>query len=315
MWRSSAFLNEIAGTGPAMTNPRQCGKSVHQIDVEDRQLKYIRPAVFLDLEKQDRDEFLADINFKRVRLFRARHDTDIVVGEFVAQVGIERRYRLDARVVADLDHHAEIVGTLALVFIDGELAKIICANENFSGIGGFRHDADLRIAEQLFQIPVDFSDFLGVHGPLLISRQRLCLIGQPGASDPSTVEHNAVEHLVHGAGRLRAAGLAHDFRRNAGDGDIVRYRLDDNRAGRDARAMADLDIPENFRARANHDATPDFRMTVLVLLAGTAKCHIMQDRNVVLDHRRLAHDKTRRMVEENAATDFRSRIDVTLEYR
>src|SRR5262249_21795145 len=26
MWRSSAFLNEIAGTGPAMTNPRQLRK-------------------------------------------------------------------------------------------------------------------------------------------------------------------------------------------------------------------------------------------------------------------------------------------------
>src|SRR5262249_41176020 len=108
-----------------------------------------------------------------------------------------------------------------------------------------------------------------------LSRQRLCLIGQPGASDPSTVEHDAVEHLIHGAGRLRAPGLTHDFRRNAGDSEIVRYRFDDNRAGRDARAMADFDIPENLRARADHDAAPDLRMTVLVLLAGTAKRHIM----------------------------------------
>src|SRR6476646_7374101 len=59
-----------------------------------------------------------------------------------------------------------------------------------------------------------------------------CLIGQPGASDPSTVQHDAVEHLVHGAGRLRAARLTHDFRRDAGDSDIVRYRFDDNRARR-----------------------------------------------------------------------------------
>ena len=74
-------------------------------------------------------------------------------------------------------------------------------------------------------------------------------------------------------------------------------------------------FPRNSGARADHDAAPDLRVTVLVLLAGTAERHIVQDRNVILDHRRLAHDKSRRMVEENAATDFRSRIDVALEYR
>src|SRR5262249_23138784 len=119
----------------------------------------------------------------------------------------------------------------------------------------------------------------------------------------------------HGAGRLRAAGLAHAFRRNAGDSDIVRYRFDDNRAGRDARAMADLDIAENLRARADHDRAPDLRMTVLLRLAATPKRYIMRYRNVIFDQRRLAHDTTRRMVEENAETDFRSRIDVALEYR
>src|SRR5262249_12806850 len=138
---------------------------------------------------------------------------------------------------------------------------------------------------------------------------------QPGASDPSTVEHDAVEHLVHGAGRLRAAGLTHDFRRNAGDRDIVGYRFNDNRARRDTRAMADLDIAENLRARADHNAAPNFRVAVLVLLAGAAQRDVVQDRNVILDHRRLADDKSRRMVEENAATNFRSRIDVALEYR
>ena len=79
--------------------------------------------------------------------------------------------------------------------------------------------------------------------------------------------------------------------------------------------MSDLDIPENLGARADHHAAPDLRVTVLVLLAGAAKRHVMQDRNVILDHRSLADDQPGGVVEENAATDFRSRIDVALEYR
>src|SRR3954454_24184216 len=56
-------------------------------------------------------------------------------------------------------------------------------------------------------------------------------------------------------------------------------------------------------------------MTVLVLLAGAAERDAMQDRNVILDHSRLAADETGGMVEEDAATDTRGGIDVGLEHR
>src|SRR5512143_3694683 len=93
-----------------------------------------------------------------------------------------------------------------------------------------------------------------------------CPIRRPDAS-VSSVEHDAVKHLVHGARGLRATSFTDHLGRHASDCDIVRYRLDDNRAGGDACAMANLDIGEDLGAGTDHHATADFRMAVLVLLA------------------------------------------------
>ena len=79
--------------------------------------------------------------------------------------------------------------------------------------------------------------------------------------------------------------------------------------------MADLDIAEDLGAGADHHAMADFRMAVLVLLAGAAERDVMQDRDVVVDHRGLAHHQTGGVVEEDAAADFGRRIDVALERR
>ena len=125
----------------------------------------------------------------------------------------------------------------------------------------------------------------------------------------------AVEHLVHGARRLGAAGLADDLRRHAGDSDVVRHRLEHHRAGGDARAMADLDIAEDLGAGADQHAAADLRMAVPVLLAGAAERHAVQDRDVVLDHRGLADHEAGGVVEEDAAADPRGRMDVALEHR
>src|SRR5689334_24374798 len=95
----------------------------------------------------------------------------------------------------------------------------------------------------------------------------------------------------------------------------MRHGLDHDRAGSDARAMADLDVAENLCAGADQHAVTDFRMTVLVLLAGATERDAVQDRDVVLDHSGLAADKTGGVVEEDAAADARGRIDVGLEHR
>src|SRR5437879_5265590 len=79
------------------------------------------------------------------------------------------------------------------------------------------------------------------------------------------------EHVVHGAGRLLARGIADDLGRNAGDGDVVRHGLEHHRACRDARAMADLDIADDLCARPDQHAVGDLGMAVAVVLAGAAK--------------------------------------------
>src|SRR5689334_6570227 len=152
----------MAGTSPAMTKSKNQKLLVDQIDIQDRQLEDIRAPSLLDFEEQNRNEFLADINFQRVGLLRPRHDADILIVEFAAKIGVKRRHRLDAWVIADLDDHTKIVGALAVFVIDGHFAKIIRPYKNLGIVLALRHHADLRIAEKFLQIAVEFSDFLDV---------------------------------------------------------------------------------------------------------------------------------------------------------
>jgi hypothetical protein len=76
----------------------------------------------------------------------------------------------------------------------------------------------------------------------------------------------------------------------------------------------DLDIAENFCASADHHAVADFRVTILMLLAGAAKGDVMQHGNVVLDHRSLADDKAGGVIKENAAADLCRRMNVALQH-
>src|ERR1700730_7197488 len=79
--------------------------------------------------------------------------------------------------------------------------------------------------------------------------------------------------------------------------------------------MADLDIAENFRARADQYAVADFGMAVLVLLAGATKRDAVQDRDVVFDHSGLADDEAGGVIKEDTPADPGCGVDVGLEYR
>lgn len=79
--------------------------------------------------------------------------------------------------------------------------------------------------------------------------------------------------------------------------------------------MSDLDIAEDLGARADHHAVTDFRMTILILLAGATEGDAVKDRHVVFDQRGLADHKAGGVIEEDAAADLRGRIDVGLEFR
>src|SRR3954451_15892384 len=128
-------------------------------------------------------------------------------------------------------------------------------------------------------------------------------------------ESDGIEHLIHGARWLRAAGLADNFGGDPRYCDVVRHRLHDDGAGRDAGAMADLDIAENFGPCSDQHAAADLWMSVLVFLASAAESNAMQNRDVVFDHSGFAAHETRSVIEKDAATDPCRGIDVGLKYR
>ena len=117
------------------------------------------------------------------------------------------------------------------------------------------------------------------------------------------------------AGRLRAASLADHLGRHAGNGLVVGHRTEHHRARRDACAMSDLDIAEDFGACTDKDPAADFRVAVAGLLAGAAERDAVQHRYVVFDHSRFAHNEPGGMVEEDAAADARIWMNVALEHR
>ena len=66
-------------------------------------------------------------------------------------------------------------------------------------------------------------------------------------------------------------------------------------------------LPENLGPGPDQHAMADFGMAIAGFLARAAKRHPLQDRNVVLDHGRLADDEARRVIQEYALADARGR--------
>jgi hypothetical protein len=78
--------------------------------------------------------------------------------------------------------------------------------------------------------------------------------------------------------------------------------------------MADLDVAEDLGARADEHAAADLRVPVAPLLARAAERHVLEHGDVVLDHGGGAHHEARGVVEEDAPSDSRRRVDVGLEH-
>src|SRR6266567_565669 len=81
------------------------------------------------------------------------------------------------------------------------------------------------------------------------------------------------------------------------------------------RAVADLDIADDLCARAEHDAAPNLGMAVAPILAGAPERDIVENRNIVLDHRGLPDHQAGGVIEEDATADRRRRMDVGLKHR
>src|SRR5262249_11656229 len=124
-----------------------------------------------------------------------------------------------------------------------------------------------------------------------------------------------IKKVIHRARRLWAAGLADDLGRNAGNRGVVRHRLEDDRSGGDARAVADFDIAESFGAGPDQHAVADLWMAITRLLAGAAERGLSPYGDVVLDPGGPVHHQAGRVVEEDSTPDAHGRIDIGLEHR
>ena len=101
------------------------------------------------------------------------------------------------------------------------------------------------LPNSLLQIGVELFDFRNVHRDLSALLPR----SDADARDTKQRERLSREHVVHGARRLLAGGIAHHLGRHARHGDVVRHRLQHHRSRRDARAAPDLDVADDAGAR------------------------------------------------------------------
>src|SRR5882672_9050880 len=124
-----------------------------------------------------------------------------------------------------------------------------------------------------------------------------------------------MEHLIHGARGLHAAGFPDHLGRNTRNRDIVGDWFDDHRPRRYAGAVADLNIAEDFGAGPDHNALANLRMAVTVLVSGAAQRHAVQQRDIVLDDRGLTDHEPGGMVDKDSTADFCRRMYVGLEHR
>src|SRR5262249_1198093 len=70
------------------------------------------------------------------------------------------------------------------------------------------------------------------------------------------------------------------------------------------RAASDLDIAEDFCARADHDTAADLGMTVAAFLASAAERYAVQERNIIFDHAGLADNDAIAMIHHDAIPHF-----------
>ncbi|CAI0543814.1 unnamed protein product [Linum tenue] len=76
------------------------------------------------------------------------------------------------------------------------------------------------------------------------------------------------------------------------------------------RSFSNVDIPQDRRPGAYQHAIADLRVPVAASFPRSTERDVVQDRHVVPNHRRLAHDHPRGVVEQNPLPDPRRRVNV-----
>ena len=106
------------------------------------------------------------------------------------------------------------------------------------------------------------------------------------------------------------AGEADDPAGHADDRRIGRHLAQDDRIGRNARVVANLERAEHLRARADHDVVAERRVPLADVLARAAERHALIEQAVVADLGGLAYDDAGAVVDDEAAADVRAGVDL-----
>ncbi len=119
--------------------------------------------------------------------------------------------------------------------------------------------------------------------------------------------------MVHDTERFGRSGSAQGARRDTRDCGSRVYRFENHGTRANARVSADLDISKDDGSCANQDTVPHLRVPIPGVLPRSAESDILEDRNIVFDHRGFTDDNARRVVEKDAASHRYGRMNIDLE--
>lgn len=106
---------------------------------------------------------------------------------------------------------------------------------------------------------------------------------------------------MHDAGR---------YSRNCCSG---RHVSQNDAAGTDLCASADLNVAEDLRAGSDEHVVVDLGVTIAVVLARGSQCDVVQNDGVVADRCCLSDDNSGCVINENSASDLRGWMNVDTE--
>jgi len=112
--------------------------------------------------------------------------------------------------------------------------------------------------------------------------------------------------------RYRHHAAPNDTTRNADNCRVVRNRLDDNRAGAYFHVISQGDITEDFRARTNDNVVASSRVPLALLFSRSAKRNPLINQAIVTDLGSFAYDYASTMVNEEAAADAGTGVNLDL---
>jgi hypothetical protein len=121
------------------------------------------------------------------------------------------------------------------------------------------------------------------------------------------------ERTVHDTERFGRSGSAQGARRDTRDCGSRVYRFENHGTRANARVSADLNISKDDGSCANQDTVPHLRVPIPGVLPRSAESDILEDRNIVFDHRGFTDDNARRVVEKDAATNRYGWMNIDLE--